>query len=293
MKLAGHTKQIRFLEKSIETGKLPHGLIFAGPQYVGKRSLARYFAQKLLCEKNSNCNECGQCKTMVSEANADYISLGSDEAIKIEQVRELIYKLSLKPYMAKYKIAVIDNAENMTVEAQNSLLKVLEEPKSYTIIILITANPGKLLRTISSRAQKINFGLVSTTDYQHLISDKLDKEAQNLVTVLAAGRPGLAVRISQDEELVTKLIQTSEDYGIIESRDLASKLKLAAELADLETHELRQVLDFWLIKSESGLAANPTMAAAQNLRQINSARKFLDQNVNSKLLLTNLMLNLS
>jgi DNA polymerase-3 subunit delta' len=143
----GHKKQIEFLGKSIESGSLSHAYIFSGPSFVGKKTVAREFAKNLLESGPGNFHP-------------DFLEVTNDEAIKIDQVRELIYKLSLRPYSAKYKVALIDNAETMTVEAQNALLKVLEEPKSYTIIILVTSNTGKLLRTISSRAQKINFGPV-------------------------------------------------------------------------------------------------------------------------------------
>jgi DNA polymerase-3 subunit delta' len=109
------------------------------------------------------------------------LEVTNDEAIKIDQVRELIYKLSLRPYSAKYKVALIDNAETMTQEAQNALLKVLEEPKSYTIIILVTSNTGKLLRTISSRAQKINFGPVYASDYELVVPQQLEAESKELI----------------------------------------------------------------------------------------------------------------
>jgi DNA polymerase-3 subunit delta' len=279
----GHKKQIELLQKSIESGKLAHAYIFSGPNFVGKKFVAKKFASKLL--------EIDEQKE--NTFHPDLIEVGTEEAIKIEEVRELIYKLSLKPYQAKYKIALINNAENMTVEAQNSLLKVLEEPKSYTVIILVTSNPGKLLRTIASRAQKINFGPVQASEFESLLGANISAENRELVLKFAAGRPGLASEISRNPDFVEKLIRVKEDYGIFASQDLAEKLRLAYDLADLETADLKQVLEFWLIIMEQELQKNPNAKIAQNLSEINKSRKFLDQNVNSKLLLTNLMLNLS
>lgn len=278
----GHKKQIGLLEKSIEIGKIPHAYIFAGPSFVGKKTVARAFTVKLLEVQN------------IKEDffHPDFLEISGEEAIKIEQIRDLIYKLSLKPYQAKYKVALIDNAENMTVEAQNSILKILEEPKDYTIILLITSNPNKLLRTITSRAQKIIFGLVQPEDYEKLLPGKLDAQTKELVLTIASGRPGLAKNIAEDEEMVEKLKGTENYYKILRSDDLVEKLKLAYDLADLETSELKQFLDFWLMKFEHELVLAPGLKIANDLSAMNLARKYLDQNVNSKLLLTNLMLNL-
>ena len=277
----GHKKQIEFLNISFNSGKLAHAYIFAGPAFVGKRLLAQEFVHKLLDWPDGR------------DFHPDFLEVKGDDGIKIEQIRELIYKLSLRPYQAKYKVAVIDDAETMTVEAQNALLKVLEEPKSYTVIILITSNPGKLLRTILSRAQKINFGSVPVNEYENIIPTKLNQTAKNLILEYSQGKPGLAKQIAEDESFVEKLTLINIEFAKITSKDLGDKLKLAYDMADLETLDLKQVLDFWLIKFEAELLTNPGLKNARNLRQVNSARRSLDQNVNSKLLLTNLMLNLS
>ena len=291
--IAGHKKQIELLNKSVESGKVAHGYLFSGPSFVGKRAVAFEMAQRLLCENFNACNDCPQCKTFVAQANADFIFLGSDQSIKIEEIRDLIYKLSLKPYSAKYKVAVIDNAENMTVESQNALLKGLEEPKSFTVIILVTANASKLLRTISSRAQKINFGPVVNSEYEQLLPGSLTSEEKSLITSYANGRPGLAVAIARDTELVEKLKSIDSCFQVIQGNDEIERLRLAYDLADLETVDLKQVIDFLLIKLDQELNLNPGMKIAKNLESVISARRYIDQNVNSKLLLTNLMLALT
>jgi DNA polymerase-3 subunit delta' len=305
--IVGHTKQIAFLHKSIETGKIAHAFIFSGPSFVGKKMVAREFAFSLLNLKppspgfvpdetnrvqNHPLPEAGEEK-MKRTFHPDFLEISGDEGIKIEQIRELIYKLSLRPYQAKYKVALIDNAENLTIESQNALLKTLEEPKSYTVLILVTSNPGKLLRTISSRAQKINFGPVKANEYENLIPEKLDKQTKELVLTLAAGKPGLAVTIVSDEEFVDKLKSIDDSFAVIRSGDMPEKLKLAYELADLETVDLKQTLDFLLIRFEQDLIQSPEIKNARNVSEVSRARRMLDQNVNSKLLLTNLMLNLN
>lgn len=245
----GHKKQLELLGKSIESGKLAHAYIFAGPEGVGKKTIALKLAQELLKGERFS--------------HPDLLFIDGQDSIKIEQVRDLIYKLSLKPYSANFKIAIIDNAENLTLEASQALLKVMEEPKPNTIIILITANPNRLLKTIASRAQKINFGPLSK------------EEAEALPAKLS---------VEQKEQLKETLRQFTQG-GLVE------KLRLASELAELETIEIKQALDFWLKYLEQDLIAHPTQLIAKRISLVSQSRNFLDQNLNSKLLLTNLMLN--
>jgi len=265
----GHKKQIEILTKAIESGKIAHAYVFSGPAFVGKRSIAEAFALGLL-------------QTEKKEFHPDLLQISKEEAIKIEEIRDLVFKLSLKPYQAQYKVAIIDNAQELTIEAQNALLKALEEPKPYTIIILVTSNVGKLLRTIVSRAQKINFGPVKPEEYEKIIP----------VNIPTGGRPGLAKAISVDNALFEKIQEIEKTFSVIQSNNLAEKLKLAYDLADLETVDLKQVLDFWLIKFEQILSQNPKLSNARNINFVNASRRYLDMNLNSKLLLTNLMLNL-
>ncbi|HEX5429664.1 MAG TPA: AAA family ATPase [Patescibacteria group bacterium] len=282
--IAGHAKQKQLLTKSIESGKIAHAYVFAGPGSVGKRLIAKGFANALL-----GMSDEGRGMSF----HPDLLEIAGDEPVKIEQIRELIYKLSLQPYQAKYKIALIDNAENMTTEAQNALLKALEEPKSYTVMILVTEAFGKLLGTITSRAQKLNFGLVRPADFQALLPANLPECDVKQIAEFAAGRPGLAVRIANDSDLRETLSEINNNLEIIKSQDLPAKLKLAYDLAELETVELRQQFDFWLARLEQDLLTEPGKLPARYISAVARSRKHLDQNANSKLLLTNLMLQLN
>ncbi|HTL39563.1 MAG TPA: DNA polymerase III subunit [Methylomirabilota bacterium] len=235
----GHKRQLEFLEKAVENGKLAHGLLFAGPTGVGKKTIALKLAHKLLGENPE-------------KFSADLLEIDGIDGIKIEQIRDLAYKLSLKPYSAQYKVAIIDSADQMTLDASNALLKVLEEPKSYTIIILITSNPNRIPKTIISRTQKITFGMVK------------GREAQP--------RP-------------------DDHYEIFSSQDLAERLILAASIADLETSEIKNILQSWLIRLVNSLHENPNLQLKQKIDQIILSQKYLDGNLNNKLLLTNLMIS--
>lgn len=256
--ISGHKKQIEFLENAIQRGKLAHAYIFAGPEGVGKRTVALRLAYSLL-DENSPSPGASHHPPPEGEGKLrpDLLEIDGRQGIKIEQIRELVYKLSLKPYMAKYKVAIIDAAENMTAEAANAMLKCLEEPKPYTILILVTANPNRLPKTIISRTQKITFGPVEG------MKEETNEESQRAM----------------------------QFYEIFKNGRMADKLIAAYEIADLETAEIKILLEQWLKSLQKELHLNASKQLARQIFQVAQSHKFLGQNANAKLLLTNLMIN--
>jgi DNA polymerase III delta prime subunit len=258
--ITGHERQRGLLEQALGAGRLAHAYVFAGPAQSGKRAVAKKLAQFMLCESGTACGECIQCKNFVVGSNADYLEISSNDAIKIETIRDLSYKMSLKPYSGRHKIAVIDNSHNMTVEASNGLLKLLEEPKPQTLMILVTHNPHRLLPTILSRSQKIGFGPRADG------ASNLSGEAQAL------------------EE------QSLDFFQRFISESPGGRLVLAAELAEQETPELKMTLDRWLNYLQTALRQEPSQDVVKRIKGLVRAQRLLDQNVNSKLLLSELMI---
>jgi len=146
-----YQKQWHFLVKSSELGKLPHALLFFGEKGIGKKDFAVQFANFLT-------GGVGYPDLIIVEPEE------RKKEIHISQIRSLIEKLSFKPYLAKIKFAIINNAHLMTHEAQNCFLKFLEEPNEKTFLILITEYPAMLLPTILSRVEKIRFYLPKKTN---------------------------------------------------------------------------------------------------------------------------------
>jgi DNA polymerase III gamma/tau subunit len=275
--ITGHKKQIELLSKAIGRGKLAHAYVFAGPEGVGKRTLAKELAKELLGVKTpplsasiealqADISPKGEEKNEENYFHPDYLEVAGVDGIKIEQIRELAYKLSLKPYQAKNKVALIDNADQMSTEAANALLKVLEEPKAYNFIFLITSNANRLPKTILSRCQKITFGPLALSERQSL-------------------------NIGLSEEAIEIQNRVDEYFQIFMSEKLADRLVTAYDIADLETPEIKNVLETWIRKLELLLLENPTTSLARKIVQLSASRRYLEQNVNSKLLMTNLMLN--
>ncbi len=283
--IKGHQNQLELLEKALKEDKLAHAYVFSGPAQVGKRTLARRLAQFLLCEKSTACDSCIHCRTLSAGSNADYLEISVDDSIKVENVRDLGYKLSLKPYAGAYKVAVIDNAHNLTIEAANALLKVLEEPKPHTLMILITDNANRLLPTITSRAQKMNFGPLDDESFANWLSERNLPQPDPSF----AGRPGYVMTFHEAEDAEARQTEQRQNFENFYSGSLGNKLLLAANLAEQETPEIKNTLNYWLHHLERKLRESPDYKLAQKIKGLLKAQRQLEQNVNSKLLLSELM----
>lgn len=152
-----------YLAAALKKSRLPHALLFMGPPQAGQREAASVLARSLFCERGvseGGCGACVQCRQVDAAAHPDlfFLEIQKDSrSIKIDAVRELIAKANLKPFQARAKLFVIDGAERLNEDAQNALLKTLEEPEGSTFFVLITSSPERLLSTIRSRVQPLRF----------------------------------------------------------------------------------------------------------------------------------------
>ena len=158
--IIGHEMIKDHFQKAIEYHKVSHAYILSGEQGMGRKMLAKAFAMTLLCEKSDKepCMECHSCKQILSGNHPDVIWVTHEKlnSIGVDDIREQINDtIQIKPYSSAYKIYLIDEAEKMTVQAQNALLKTIEEPPAYAIIILMTTNEETFLPTILSRCIKL------------------------------------------------------------------------------------------------------------------------------------------
>jgi DNA polymerase-3 subunit delta' len=190
--ILGHTAQIQYLKKILKEGNVPHALLFCGPEKVGKKQVAFEFCSMILGEN--------------FKTHPDFLLIEGENTIQIDQIRNLIFKFSLKPIKSNWQIAVLDNAHLMTREAQQSFLKTLEEPKTNAIFILITAYPSLLLPTILSRCQRINFYPLSKEEIYEFLkkANNLSEEEKETIAEISAGRPGILFDlISKPEKMKT------------------------------------------------------------------------------------------
>jgi len=228
--IIGQEKAINILLKSFQEDKVSSSYIFIGSEGVGKKFTAIEFAKIINCLNLNNnlevCDTCNICNKINKQCYPDLkIIEPNKDSIKIEQIRELRREINLKPFESRKKIYIIDNSEEMTDEASNCLLKTIEEPPDYAIIILICQNIKSILPTIISRCQLINFRLIDSTKIRKLLLNKINLEESKaeLVSKLAQGSIGKAFNLISDNEYfdrrekllnwVTKIYPGKYDYN--------------------------------------------------------------------------------
>ena len=206
--IVGQERAIKILTKSLKENKVFSSYIFAGNEGTGKKFTAIEFIKAVNClNLNKNLESCENCQSC-NEINKQYcpdlkIVEATKNSIKIEQIREIRKDIELKPFKNRKKVYIIDKAEKMTLEASNCLLKTIEEPPYYAIIILICSKIDPILPTIVSRCQIVNFGLITSLRIKELLLNKindLEKDKAEIISKLAQGSIGNAFKLLTDKE---------------------------------------------------------------------------------------------
>lgn len=201
--IVGNPRIKKILRKALQRGRMPNSLLFCGPPGVGKIDLAHVVAKALNCLnlENDACETCTSC-TAINKGNfPDVMRIAAErDILKIEQMRELKKAAYLKPMVGRKRVFIIDSAERMNPKAANSLLKILEEPPSFSYIILVTSYPYIILPTIKSRCQVLNFSPVSQEDIQScLLQREYTKEKAKILSLLVRGNLKQAINMEWDE----------------------------------------------------------------------------------------------
>jgi hypothetical protein len=188
------------LEKTLEAGKLSQAYAFVGPDGVGKREIALAFAHNLVVSSG------GQIPDQGSQSYSDLMIVRREEGkknISIDQIRDLIHRLSMSSFLGSYKIGIVEEAESLSLDAANALLKTLEEPRDGCIIILVASSLSELPPTIMSRLAIWRI-LPAKREavYDYLLSLGAKREAAKEISALSWGRPGLAKRLLEEEGLL-------------------------------------------------------------------------------------------
>lgn len=221
--IEGNQKNKDLLKNVLETNNIAHSYMFVGKESIGKLLFAKEFAKAILCENEQKpCNKCKSCIEFDTFNNPDFSILEPEgTSIKIDQIREFIKKVYEKPVVSNKKVYIIDDSNYMTKEAQNSLLKTLEEPPEYVTIILITSNENMFLPTIKSRCTKITFNKLSNNELAKI----LEKEYQYLdvpeITFkIADGSVEKAITLKDKENEYLKISRLFENLENIDIIDL-------------------------------------------------------------------------
>ncbi len=209
-KLLGQENIKQRLKSSIINGNVNHACIFEGEDGSGKKTFADIYSMTLQCEKNGSepCMECPSCIKALSRNHPDIIWVVHEKpnSIGISDIRDqVVTDVLIKPYSSKYKIYIIAEAEKMTAEAQNALLKTLEEPPSYAVIMLLTNNILNLLPTIISRCIRLRLNPLDSETVNGYLTGELnvDRYQAEMYTALARGNIGRAKSLIEDESFNT------------------------------------------------------------------------------------------
>lgn len=268
--IVGHKEIIRHLQNAIRLGKVSHAYIFSGETGYGKKLLATAFAMTLQCEQRGvdPCLTCSSCKKAMSKNHPDIINITHEKpnSIGIEDIRsQLIDDVAIKPYCSSYKIYIISEAEKLTLQAQNALLKTIEEPPAYAVILLLTNNMDALLPTITSRCVKLGLRPVKESMVKEYLMEKLhipDYQAK-MDASLAQGNIGKAKQLAQSEDFAQvaenalRLLRRSGDMELYELVDaikmLSADKQNIYDYLDLFTMWFRDVLLFKATREVDGL----------------------------------------
>ena len=325
--LLGHEWAVDMLQQQVARGEVRHAYLFCGPPGLGRRTLALRLAQALNCTKTITpgipCLSCRDCKQIESMQHPDLnVIQALDEdglpkengTLKVDYVRAVQHSMSLKPYQAKYRVALFLRFQEANDSAANALLKTLEEAPAHAILLLTADTPEQLLPTIVSRCEVLRLRALPISAIESDLLDRgVDEERARLLAHISGGRPGYARRLVDDITLLEKREERLNDLQTLLPASRVEKFSYAEKLAK-DREVMRQIIMIWLsywrdvmlrtAGAETSLvnvdrnmeieflASRLGLSAARRVvADLESALEKMDRNVNSRLLAEVLLLD--
>lgn len=268
--VVGHEEIISHLQNAIRLGKVSHAYIFGGEHGSGKKLLASLFAMTLQCQEHGiePCMKCASCKKALNKNHPDIINITHEKpnSIGIDEIRDqLINDVGIKPYESPYKIYIVNDADKLTLQAQNALLKTIEEPPAYAVVMLLADNPDALLPTITSRCVILSLKPVGDRLVKDYLMDRMhipDYQAE-VQASFAQGNVGKAQQMANSAEFteltenalrILKHSREMEVYELVDAIKIMSAEKQNIyDYLDLFTMWFRDVLLFKATKEVDNL----------------------------------------
>ncbi|HHX28996.1 MAG: DNA polymerase III subunit delta' [Bacillota bacterium] len=293
--LPGNEVALRLITRAASSGRISNAYLFKGPKGSPKDLIARRFASVLLCESDSEsgraCGVCRSCRLLAAGEHPDfYLAEKEGASIKIRKSHEMLREALLRPYQSSRKVFLISDADDMTIEASNALLKILEEPPPYVTFLLTTSNPGAIPDTILSRCQVVPVRALSPAALRQLLSDEgADPQRAGEIAELSGGNLERARKMLRGEGKFQRGAERLEEIlssSPVEAAQKCSKMDLSQRLDFVDDLEIELVRR---LRSSEGPAASYLEA----LKAVLKARERLSKNVNAFLVFAVLFVDLS
>lgn len=276
----GFPAQKKYFERLLKSERLAHAYLFSGPDMIGKKKFAQEFYRTANGVSTSLEPDLLVIAPRVSEG---------ESKIYVDDIREIVTFLSRKPFQGPYKFVVIDSAEQLTTEASNALLKVLEEPSPFSMLILVSSQSKLLLPTIASRCQEIQFAPHTREVVNSFLESKrVPTDELELTSMIADGRLGWAIRLVESDGL-QDVQQAISDFQKILRQGIAERLQYAKKVYEKETYS--STVHYWLRWTHAKIGKSD--AAARIVRNLMRLNYTLSQpQYNHRLALENFLVNL-
>lgn len=316
----GQSLLVHRLKRIISSGRIVHAYLFSGPRGSGKKTFGSLFAKALLCESRDQrpCDRCLSCRRFVSGNHPDVVFIRLEKSsIGVDDIREMQRDIQVKPFMHGYKIYIIEEAHAMTPQAQNALLKTLEDPPEHAVLILLSDRMEGMLPTVLSRCHMLRLGRMSRKDIGLILERRLGLSPADASSFarISQGLPGKALELAQSREYRDILDKTFEFIKALgkgltmadavqntffaENRDHADEILdiLLIWFRDLIVYQETQneelianIGKINLIKSQAGSFTTKEVQAI--IEKIKECKKMLKGNANYQLAIDNMLLGM-
>lgn len=287
--IIGNEQIKNILQESIKRNKTSHSYLFVGIEGIGKKIVAKEFAKMLLClEENKQESNCKSCIEFDSNNHPDFLLLEPEgNVIKIEQIRQLQKRIQEKPIISHKKVYIINDADKMTKEAQNCLLKTLEEPPEFSTIILIGINENAFLSTIKSRCMILHFQKIEDEKIKQYLSNQLEENniTENMLKMFQ-GSIGKAIKLKDKQELYNKIENIIENLNKKDLIDVSN----SAEIIYQSKEEIMEILEYMNVLLFEKAKTNAKWIKGISI--VEETKKRLQQNANYDMCIDNLLFNM-
>ena len=252
--VVGHKDILKYISSAVENNRVSHAYILNGERGSGKKMLANLFAMTLLCETGDNepCGKCHSCKQAESGNHPDIIRVTHEKpnSISVDDIRTQVNNtVDIKPYQGPYKVYIIPQADMMTPQAQNAILKTIEEPPSYAVFLLLTENAETLLPTINSRCVMLKLRNIKDTLIKKYLMENLEipDYKADMCTAFAQGNMGRAIMLANSDhfnEIREEAVQLLKHISEMELTEIVAAVKNIS-VYKLEITDYLDIIMIW------------------------------------------------